>query len=178
MKPTYLLPTIIVAALGAIVVSRAVHNATQSDPIPLGSLACAIPAAASGDATRPEGSRPADDDPACPLPSDDVALVPVPERREEPTLAPPEPGDDRARVQIIVVRAEGEVPAPDHVPPAMTPAPEPHGEPTPAPPEPPVRLARASGPQTIVVQVDAGQSTEEGLPANMGVADRPRLTAH
>jgi hypothetical protein len=91
-------------------------------------------------------------------------------------LAPPKPANEREPVQIVVVRVEGEVPAPGDLLPAIMPTPEPQGEPTPAPPEPPVRLASASGPQTIVVEVDAEQAPEAGLPANDRALDMPGLT--
>ena len=176
MRPTYLVPAIVVAALGAIGVPGAVRRAIQSDVSAFPRPACAGLAAEPGDSPRPAASLPAQDDRGCPQPEERFALAPVPETRKEPTLAPPEPANERAPRQIVVVRVEGEVPAPGDLLPAMVPTPEPRGEPTPAPPEPSVRLASASGPHTIVLEVDAEQAPEAGLPANDGALDMPGLT--
>jgi hypothetical protein len=176
MRPSYLVPAIVVAALGAIGVPDAVRRAIQSDVSAFPRPACAGLAAERADAPRPAASLPAEGDRACPSPEERFALAPVPEERKEPTLAPPEPANEHAPGQIVVVRVEGEVPAPGELLPAMVPTPEPQDEPTPAPPEPPMRLARAWGPHTIVLEVDAEQTPEAGLPADDGVIDMRGLT--
>ena len=176
MRPAYLVPAIVVAAAAAIAAPDAVRRAIRGDVCPFSRPACAGLAAERTDTPRPAASLRAQDDRACPQPEERSELVPVPETRKEPTLAPPEPDKGHAPGQIVVLRVEGEVPAPGELLPATVPTPEPRGEPTPAPPEPPVRLASASRPQTIVVDVDAEQAAEAGLPANHRALGLPGLT--
>lgn len=109
---------------------------------------------------------------ACPPPESRVALVPVPDEPKEPTLAPPEPAKQIASGQILVVRVDGEVPAPGEPLSALVPIPEPQGEPTAAPPG---CRASGSGPQTILVQVDGEQVAGNAPPAHGSCSELPGL---
>ena len=91
-----------------------------------------------------------------------AAMVPIPEKLNEPTLAPPEPPEAERPGQVILVRVETDQAVLAEPLPPLMPVPEEQNEPTPASPDQADSERRG---RVIVVQVEA----EQGMPGTRDV---------